>query len=67
MNRHYHERRNRDGSDRNRSTQRVIRLDREKKPYNIAYGYYGDILQVLRDSIATESIDLIYLDLYSRV
>ena len=24
--------------------------------------YYGDNLQVLRDSIATESIDLIYLD-----
>ncbi len=24
--------------------------------------YYGDILQVLRDSIATESVDLIYLD-----
>ncbi len=25
--------------------------------------YYGDNLQVLRDSIATESVDLIYLDL----
>ncbi len=25
-------------------------------------GYYGDNLQVLRDSIATESVDLIYLD-----
>ncbi len=24
--------------------------------------YYGDNLQVLRDSIATESVDLIYLD-----
>ncbi len=24
--------------------------------------FYGDNLQVLRDSIATESIDLIYLD-----
>jgi len=24
--------------------------------------YYGDYLQVLRDSIATESVDLIYLD-----
>ncbi len=24
--------------------------------------YYGDDLQVLRDSIATESVDLIYLD-----
>jgi len=24
--------------------------------------YYGDNLQVLRDSIATESIDLVYLD-----
>ncbi len=24
--------------------------------------YYGDSLQVLRDSIATESVDLIYLD-----
>ncbi len=25
--------------------------------------YYGDKLQVLRDNIATESVDLIYLDL----
>ncbi len=24
--------------------------------------YYGDNLQVFRDSIATESVDLIYLD-----
>ncbi len=24
--------------------------------------YYGDNLQALRDSIATESVDLIYLD-----
>ncbi len=24
--------------------------------------FYGDNLQVLRDSIATESVDLIYLD-----
>ena len=24
--------------------------------------YYGDNLQVLRDNIATESVDLIYLD-----
>ena len=24
--------------------------------------YYGDNLQVLRDSVATESVDLIYLD-----
>ena len=24
--------------------------------------YYGDNLQVLRESIATESVDLIYLD-----
>jgi len=24
--------------------------------------YYGDNLQILRDSIATESVDLIYLD-----
>ena len=24
--------------------------------------YYGDNLQVLRDSLATESVDLIYLD-----
>jgi hypothetical protein len=40
--RYYHEHRNRDGSERTRSTQRVIRLDGVKKPDNIAYAFRDD-------------------------
>lgn len=39
---HYHEHKNRDGSTRKRSRQRVIRLDGERKPGNIAYGFRDD-------------------------
>jgi hypothetical protein len=42
LRRHYHSYKNRDGSERKRSTQRVIRLDREKKPDNIAYAFRDD-------------------------
>ena len=41
-NRRYHEHRNRDGSERKRSRQRVIRLDGKKKPDNIAYAFRDD-------------------------
>ena len=40
--RHYHEHRNRDGSERKRARQRVIRLDGQKKPDNIAYDFRDD-------------------------
>lgn len=40
--RHYHEHKNRDGSTRKISRQRVIRLDGEKRPDNIAYGFRQD-------------------------
>jgi hypothetical protein len=42
VNRHYHSHRNLNGSKRKRSTQRVIRLDGEKKPDNIAYAFRDD-------------------------
>jgi hypothetical protein len=42
VNRHYHSHPNRDGSKRKRSTQRVIRLDGEKKSDNIAYAFHDD-------------------------
>jgi len=42
VNRHYHAHRNRDGSVRKRSNQRVIRLDGKKKPDNIAYAFADD-------------------------
>ena len=42
VNRHYHSYPNRDGSTRKRSTQRVIRLDGQKKPDNIAYSFRDD-------------------------
>ena len=40
--RHYHRHKNRDGSTRKRSSQRVIRLSGAKKPDNIAYGFRDD-------------------------
>ncbi len=40
--RNYHEHRNRDGSERKRARQRVIRLDGQKKPDNIAYDFRDD-------------------------
>lgn len=42
VNSHYHNHRNRDGSERKRSMQRVIRLDGTKKPDNIAYAFRDD-------------------------
>lgn len=42
VNRHYHEHPNRDGSERKRARQRVIRLDGDKKPDNIAYAFRDD-------------------------
>jgi len=42
VNRHYHSHKNRDGSTCKRAKQRVIRLDGEKKPDNIAYGFRED-------------------------
>ena len=42
VNRHYHNHKNRDGSTRKRSRQRVIRLDGDKKLDNIAYGFRDD-------------------------
>ena len=42
VNRHYHNHPNRDGSQRKRSPQRVIRLDGAKKHDNIAYGFRDD-------------------------
>ena len=49
VNRHYHEHRNRDGSKRKRSSLRVIRLDGQKKPGNIAYAFRDD-WQKFRDA-----------------
>lgn len=45
VNRHYHQHKNRDGSTRKRVNQRVIRLDGEKKPDNVAYGFREDWLE----------------------
>ena len=42
VNRHYHKYPNRDGSERKRARQRVIRLDGKKKPDNIAYAFRDD-------------------------
>ena len=42
VNRHYHEHPNREGSERKRARQRVIRLDGDKKPDNIAYAFRDD-------------------------
>ena len=42
VHRHYHNHRNRDGSVRKWIKQRVIRLDGEKKPDNIAFGFRDD-------------------------
>ena len=39
---HYHRHRNRDGSVRKWAKQRVIRLDGERRPDNIAYGFRED-------------------------
>jgi hypothetical protein len=48
VNRHYHNHKNRNGSERKRSPQRVIRLDGLKKPDNIAYGF-RDEWRLFRD------------------
>ncbi len=42
---HYHSHKNRNGSTRKQSSQRVIRLDGDKKPDNIAYGFRDDWLE----------------------
>ena len=42
VNHYYHKHRNRDGSERKRTSQRVIRLDGEKKPANLAYAFRDD-------------------------